>query len=335
MIKLPTVGIPAFPLGLACALALPSVAQPQAAPARFPITVQHAFGSTTIEKKPVRVATVAWANHEVPLALGVVPVGMAAANFGDDDGDGVLPWVEERLKELGAETPTLFDEGDGIDFEAVAASQPDVILAAHSGLSKSDYETLSMIAPVVAYPDAPWTTEWREMIRLNSAGLGLKAEGDALVDRIEEEIAESVGKHPELKGKSAMFITHLDPMDLSLIRFYTGNDTRVKFFEDLGLTSPKSVIDATRPGQYAGEISAEQIDRFNDVDIFVSYGGAELLTPLKNDPLASRMTAIAKDAVVMLGNTPAGTAAHPTPLAISWVLDDYVEMLAEAARKSE
>src|SRR5215217_5551488 len=98
--------------------------------AAYPITVRHAFGTTVIEKKPERVATVAWANHEVPLALGIVPVGMARANFGDDDADGILPWVAAKLDELKAETPVLFDEGDGIDFEAVAATRPDVILAA-------------------------------------------------------------------------------------------------------------------------------------------------------------------------------------------------------------
>ena len=57
----------------------------------YPVVIKHAFGTTTIAKKPQRVATVAWANHEVPLALGIVPVGFAAANFGDDDGDGLLP----------------------------------------------------------------------------------------------------------------------------------------------------------------------------------------------------------------------------------------------------
>lgn len=45
--------------------------------AAFPVTIKHAFGETTIEKAPERVATVGWANHEVPLALGVVPVGMS------------------------------------------------------------------------------------------------------------------------------------------------------------------------------------------------------------------------------------------------------------------
>ena len=47
---------------------------------------------------------------------------MSAASWGDDDDDGVLPWVEEKLEELGAETPVLFDETDGIAFEAVAAT---------------------------------------------------------------------------------------------------------------------------------------------------------------------------------------------------------------------
>lgn len=301
----------------------------------FPLTVRHAFGETVIRERPLRVATVAWANHEVPLALGIVPVGMAAAAFGDDDGDGLLPWVAARLKELGAPPPVLFDEGDGIDFEAVAATEPDVILAAYSGLSRADYETLSQIAPVIAYPGSPWATDWREMIRLNSAGLGLAAEGEALIGGLEARIAASVGGHPELAGKRAMFITHLDPTDLSLVRFYTANDTRVKFFADLGLQSPASVTAATRPGQFAGEVSAEEIDRFDDVDIFVSYGGPEMLAPLQAHPLAARMRAIGRGAVVMLGRGPAATAANPTPLSLPWVLDDYVAQLAAAARKSE
>lgn len=32
----------------------------------FPVTIEHAYGSTTIESQPERVATVAWGNHEVP-----------------------------------------------------------------------------------------------------------------------------------------------------------------------------------------------------------------------------------------------------------------------------
>ncbi len=300
----------------------------------YPVVIKHAFGTTVIAKKPERVATVAWANHEVPLALGIVPVGFASANFGDDDGDGLLPWVADRLNELHADKPVLFDEGDGIDFEAVAATHPDVILAAYSGLSQSDYDTLSQIAPVVAYPEAPWSTDWREMIRLDSAGMGMAAEGEALIKKIESEIAQTVASYPELHGKSAMFLTHLNASDLSTVNFYTTNDTRVKFFADLGLTAPKSIVAASAPGKFAGSISAERIDTFDDVDIVVTYGNEQLLDALEKNPLMARMPAIGKGALVTLGPNPVGTAANPTPLSISWVLKDYVALLADAARKS-
>jgi iron complex transport system substrate-binding protein len=324
-----------FPLALFAACLWIAAGALAADGTAYPIVIEHAFGTTVIPKKPVRVATVAWANHEVPLALGVVPVGFAAANFGDDDGDGLLPWVAEKLKELGGEKPVLFDEGDGIDFEAVAATKPDVILAAYSGLSRSDYETLSQIAPVVAYPQSPWSTDWRETIRLDSAGLGMAAEGEALISRIEKEIAGTVAGYPVLKGKSAIFVTHLDVTNLSTVNFYTANDTRVKFFADLGLTSPKSVLEATKPGQFAASVSAEKVDAFDDVDIVVAYGGTPLLDAVKADLLLSRMPAVGKDALVMLGRDPTGTAANPTPLSISWVLKDYVALLAEAAGKAK
>ncbi|MDR2252605.1 MAG: iron-siderophore ABC transporter substrate-binding protein [Bifidobacteriaceae bacterium] len=277
-------------------------------------------------------ATVAWANHEVPLALGVVPVGMAAANFGDDDGDGLLPWVEERLAELGGEMPVLFDETDGIDFEGVANTKPDVILAAYSGLSEEDYELLSEIAPVVPYPEAAWSTSWRDVIRYNAKGMGLEAEGEALVAQIEAQIAQTVAKYPGLAGTTTMFVTHVDTTDLSVVNFYTANDTRAAFFEDLGLVTPAAVAEASAAGQFAGSVSAEQVDQFEDVELIVTYGNQELVDTLKADPLLSQMPAIAADAVVFLdGSGPLGTAANPTPLAITWVLDEYVAMLAEAA----
>lgn len=217
--------------------------------------------TAALQEAPERVATVAWANHEVPLALGVVPVGMASANFGDDDGDGMLPWVGEKLDELGGETPVLFDETDGIDFEAVADSDPDVILAAYSGLTQENYDTLSQIAPVVAYPEEAWATSWRDVITFDAKGLGLEAEGTELISRIEGEIDEATAGYPELEGTATMFMTHVDPTDLSTVNFYTSADTRAAFFEDLGLTTPKAVAEASAGGKFSGSVSAEQLGR--------------------------------------------------------------------------
>lgn len=313
--------------------AAPSTSADPTTPAAegYPLTIEHALGTTIIPAKPERVATVQWANHEVPLALGVFPVGMAAANFGDDDGDGLLPWVKERLDELGAEVPVLFDETDGIDFEAVGDTNPDVILAAYSGLSQEDYDTLSKIAPVVPYPDAPWSTSWRDTILFNSLGMGLEEEGKALVADIEKQITDAVTAHSGLAGTSTMFLTHVDPSNLSTVKFYTSNDTRAAFFEDLGLTTPKAVADAAAAGSFSGEVSAEQVDVFDDVELIVTYGNEELVALLEADPLLSQMPAVKNGAIVHLdGSGPMGTAANPTPLAISWVLEDYVALLAAA-----
>ncbi|MGQ3384044.1 iron-siderophore ABC transporter substrate-binding protein [Glutamicibacter sp. TV12E] len=302
----------------------------------FPKSIKHALGTAEISKKPERIATVNWSNQEVPLALGVVPVGMAAANFGDDDGDGILPWVEEKLTELGGDTPVLFNETDGVDFEAVANSNPDLILAGYSGLTEEDYDTLSQIAPVVAYPQAAWSTSWRENIELSSEAMGQEAEGKEMIAGIEQDIAEGLEKHPNITGKSVMFVTHVDPADLSTVNYYTTHDTRTAFFDDLGMTTPKAVAEASSGEvKFSGEISAENVDELSDVDVIVTYGNDTLIDTLEADPLLSQMPAVKNEAIVALdGSGPLGTAANPTPLAISWVLDDYLDLLDEAASKA-
>lgn len=299
----------------------------------FPITVEHALGTTTIEEKPERVATVDWANQEVPLALGIVPVGMSKMTWGDDDGDGVQPWVEDKLKELGAETPVLFDETDGYDFEAVANTNPDVILAGYSGMTKDDYKTLSKIAPVVAYPDDPWATPWRESIKINSTALGMAEEGKQLIADLEKTIEEATAEYPELEGVTGMFMTHVDPTDLSEINFYSAADTRSKFLEDLGMKIAPSVVKASgNSGDYAGSISAERADELADVDVIITYGGKELIDALKDDPVLSQLPAVKNDAIVNLdGSKPIGTAANPTVLSVPVLTADYVKLLADAA----
>lgn len=301
--------------------------------AQFPVTIEHTYGETVIEAPPERVATVAWSNHEVPLALGIVPVGMAEVTWGDDDGDGVLPWVESRLEELGADTPALFDETDGIDFEAVADTAPDVILAAYSGLSQEEYDQLSKIAPVVAFPDIAWGTSMADMIRLNSQALGLASEGEALVADLDEEVAASFAEHPELAGASAVF-TYLDPSDLSQIGFYTTHDTRPGFLLDSGMEAPEAVVKASADSDgFYTTISSERADELDDADLVITYGDAEgeLVKTIQADPLLGTIPAVRSGAVATLvDSTPLAAMANPSPLSIPWGIDDYVALLAEA-----
>lgn len=304
---------------------------------QFPVTIEHIYGETVIEAKPERVAAVAWSNHEVPLALGVVPVGMSKAAWGDDDDNGLLPWVEDQLDELGAEAPVLFDEADGFDYEAVADTAPDVILASYSGLTEEEYEQLSKIAPVVAYPEVAWGTSYQDMIRLNSKAIGLEAEGDALIADLEALVATQFEAHPVLAGKDVVF-TYIDPADLSQIGFYTTQDTRPAFLHELGMGVPAVVAEASADTQeFYQTVSSERADEFDDVDLLVTYGDAEgeIVSTLQADPLIGKIAAVEAGAVaVLVDSTPLAAMANPSPLSIPWGIEDYFALMAEATETS-
>ena len=320
-------------VGCATATGDDSTSTTSAAGDGFPVTIEHAYGETVISSKPERVATVAWSNQEVPLALGVVPVGMAEVTWGDDDGDGVLPWVEDKLAELGADTPVLFDETDGIDFEAVADTQPDVILAAYSGLTQEEYDTLSKIAPVVAYPEVAWGTSYEDMIRLNSTAIGLADEGEALIDELHGTVDTALADFPELADSTVLF-SYIDPSDFSKVGFYTTLDTRPGFLADLGVPVPTVVTDeSAATDQFYTTVSAEEADRFADVDVFVTYGDASgsIVAQLQADPLLSQIPAIAEGRIAILeASTPLAASANPSPLSIGWGIHDYFALLAGA-----
>lgn len=303
----------------------------------FPVTIESALGSVTIEKKPERVATIAWGNQDVPIALGVVPVGVDSQvwSWDGDSEPGLYPWTTEALEELGAETPVIFDVTDGVDFEAIADVKPDVILAALSGISEEDYQTLNEdVAPVVAYPDIPWYTSWRDQILINSTALGLATEGEELVADIEGQIAAAT-EDSGFEGKTAAFF-YATPSDLSSISIYTGGDPRTALLEDLGFDLPQVAIDAMADGAFYKDFSAENADQLADVDVIVSYGDDTLLKALQADPLWSTLPAVKAGAVVAVGNGDAFSAAvSPTALSLPWVLDDYVALLKDAAAKAE
>ena len=299
----------------------------------FPVTIEHAFGETTIPARPERVATVAWSNHEVPLALGVTPVGFEKATWGDDDGDGVLPWVAEQLAVLGAPEPVLFDATDSLPFESIANTQPDVILAAYSGLTQEDYDQLSQIAPVVAYPEQPWGTTLEDQILMNATALGLESEGEQLVAKLEGEVAAAMDAHPQLRETTPVF-AFFDESDLSQIGVYTPLDPRMDFLLDAGMQQASILEEYAGSDSFYEQISAENPEAFDDVDLIITYGSgdaavnAALLEKLQADPLLSRIPAIAQGRVVFLGENPIAAAATPSPLSIPWGIDEYFATLA-------
>ncbi|GAA0291849.1 iron complex transport system substrate-binding protein [Gracilibacillus halotolerans] len=300
----------------------------------YPIIIDHAFGETKIESKPERVATIQWANHDVALALGVIPVGFSAANYGVQDDSGLLPWTAEKLEELNVEEPNVFQDTDGLDFEAISDTNPDVILAGYSGITEEDYELLSEIAPVVPYKSGPWVTTWREQVMLNATGMGMKAEGEQLIKDTETLVEEKASEYPEIKGTTVVWV-NFSATDMSQLHLYTPVDPRGSFLIELGMEYPETVIEAiSDPESYSFNLSAENADILNDADIIIGYGDESLYEAVKADPLLGKIPAIERGSVVFIGNdTPLAASGNPNPLSIAYTIDEYLELIGGAIEK--
>lgn len=302
--------------------------------ALYPMTIQHAFGETVLEKKPEKIATISWGNQDVPLALGIVPVGVSMANYGVTDGSGLLPWTKDAFKSLGVENPVLFDDVAGLNYEAIYKVAPDVILASYSGITQEEYDLLSEIAPVIPYQEMPWQTFWRDQITENASAIGMKEEGEVLVKDLESLIAEKLTAYPELTGKSAAFF-YFSPQDLSKFYIYLPADPRAAYLEDLQMVLPESVKKLQEENKsFAVELSAENVDLLTDVDLVITYGTEGLLETLQNDPLIGTMEAVKRGSVVVIEDgTPLAASGTPSALSIPATIDEYLKLMNDAAKK--
>ena len=304
------------------------------------ISIKHVYGTTEVPADATKVATVAWANQDVLLALGIMPLGFSKQTWGVTDGSGMLPWTKEKVDELtanGAAQPKLFDDDGGVKInpQAVNATKPEVILAVYSGMSKEEYETLSKIAPTVAYPKVAWGTPWRETIAINATAIGKKTEGDTLVADLEKQVADAVAKHPQIKGKAAAFCYTAEG-DATKFGYYTTADPRTAFLPDLGMKVPASVEKTSKENASAFnvDISTENADSLNDFDLIVMYGTESDLAAMQANSLLSQVRAIKNGAVAFVGNSdPMAASTNPGPLSIPWGIEKYVGLIATAAGK--
>ncbi|SEE45574.1 iron-siderophore ABC transporter substrate-binding protein [Jiangella alba] len=297
----------------------------------FPVTIEHALGSATLEEAPERVVTWGPSNQDAVLALGVVPVAMPFFDYGGDD-EGVLPWVRENLGD--AELPALLPNASGeeIPYEAIAEEQPDVIVAVYSGITQEEYDTLSAIAPTVAYPDGPWSTSWQDQTTIIGAALGRSAQAGELVAETEEYLATRTDEFPELAGTTFAYGAE----DGAQLALYTSDDVRVRLLTDLGMTLAPYVDEhAEGDGVYyyvspelAGDIEA---------DVFIGWFNDQVAADaFAASPAYAQLPAVAAGAFAPIAGEDYVTASSaPTVLSIPWMLDDYLPQLAAATAAGE
>ncbi|TLM73877.1 iron-siderophore ABC transporter substrate-binding protein [Pseudarthrobacter sp. NamB4] len=303
---------------------------------QFPVTIDHVYGETTIEKQPTRVATVSWVNDDVAIALGVVPVGLPKNEWGGNE-QGSTPWKDAALEDLGAgfgsdKAPVQYSEADGINFTEIAKLTPDVILAAYSGLTEEDYKKLNEIAPVVAHPELAYGTSWQDSTSIIGKALGKDTEAAKLISDTEATIKEKVAEYPQIAGKSFIY-GNLEPASADGVNVYTANDNRPRFLSGIGMTLAPVVEDNSKGSQkFFIPWSAEKANELES-DIFITWvPDAATKDSIKSNPLLGQIPAIKKGALVAdSDNTLTLSISASSPLSLPWSLDTFLPQLATAA----
>lgn len=286
-----------------------------AAAAAFPVTIEHAFGETTVEEEPVRVVSIGFTDHDVLLALGVEPVAIRQW-YGDFD--FVWPWAEDALGDLEPEVLP----SDDLNFEQIAALDPDLIIGQYIGLEEDEYETLSQIAPTIAQPadSPPFGAPWQEMTRTIGAAVGRSAEAEELVAGVEARFAEIRDTHPEFEGVALAYAGVYGEEQPS---FYVETDgsTRMRVLQDLGFVVPDELT-ALGADSFYHDISAERLDLLDQDVVLWEPAVLELLPTVETNQLYQSLAVAREDRDIFLTDPiVAGAMAHATVLSLPVVLD--------------
>ena len=313
-----------------CSGTAPAAEESAASEGAFPVTIEHAFGETTIDEQPTNVVTWGWGSADAAIALGVVPVAIPFQSYGGDE-SGVLPWIADALEEQGAATPTILPEStEEPPYEDIAAADPDVILANYSGIDQDQYDLLSQIAPVVAYPGDAWSTPWRDVVSTVGIALGKTAEADKVLADIDDELATQAAAHPEFEGKTLAAVWDV----AGTFYVYKKEDPRVEFMLDLGFVNAPAVDElANGESTFYYTLSYEELDKLES-DVVVSYSD----TQAEADTFVTSSHGLAIPAVKsgavaeLVGTEFIASVSPPTALSLPWGLDTLVEQLAVAAK---
>lgn len=172
-----------------------SLLPPAEGTTEYPLTLSTIYGETVLEERPERVAVIGFSpNFDALELLAVTPVYALTPDLDVNDPE----WV------AGIEFVDTATRSDPINFEGIAATNPDVIIALNFVWEQGDYDRLASIAPVLEREEevAGDQTDWRADQRRIGEVLDLAAAADAVVDAADARIAAVVAENEAFVGKT-------------------------------------------------------------------------------------------------------------------------------------
>ncbi|MEU3600952.1 iron-siderophore ABC transporter substrate-binding protein [Streptomyces sp. NPDC006798] len=295
----------------------------------FPVSIKSALGTAEIKKEPKRIVTLGQGSAETAIALGTTPVGIEGYPWGSDK-TGYLPWIHEAVTKKGDKLPKQFTGGEELDTEAILELDPDLILAPWSGITQKQYDVLKDIAPTVAYPDLPWSTNWDQQIEIISKAMGKPGESKKLISTIEKQLADAAATRPQYKDLKFSYVYNTGPGTLGVFK---PEEQRVKMVSSLGLTVDPVVNQFPETkGTDSALIGLENAGKLKDSDLlFTFYTDEKNRQEIEKQPLYAGIPAVKKGAVVVGDNNSFVTASSIiNPLTVPWTIDRYLPLIDKA-----
>lgn len=288
----------------------------------FPVTIDHALGSTTIEEPPERVVTVGFTDHDTVLALGVTPVGVR--DWYGDQPYATFPWAQDAL---GDAEPEVLGEAS-ISFEAVVALDPDLIIGIYDDLDQT-YDTLSDIAPTIAQSGdyEQYGQPWQETTRMVGQALGRSDLAEDLIRDVEDDFADARAEHPEFEGTTAAVAQFGEGAGTYFL--LPPEDPKAAFLTELGFEIPAEITEAIRDDETT-ELSFERLDLV-DQDIAVWLAGfesPELIAEVQDSSLYQSLDVVADERDLFL-EAGVDELSWATVLSLPAALEEVVPQLAE------
>ena len=313
-------------------------AVPKAEQGAFPVTLAHAFGSTTLTTAPQRIATLGYASHDVCIELGVLPVGVPQYEL---RGFGTSLWFNKAVTEMNAVMPQQYRDIDQPPYGQLEQLKPDLILAVNSDITKEQYQRLNEIAPVVAYPKAPLNTDWRTTTTMVGSALGQPKRAAELVASVEQGIAKAKASYSGLEGSTFVYLAANQAPGADF-EVYDADSNQARILRDFGVSpSPAlSVVSGagnrktnkTDAGSWLWD-SRRAADLQADIDVVAVSGDKDAMVESR---VLDSLPGAKRNALVLLKTSDDALAlVEASPLGVKWATLTVLPELARASYETK
>ncbi|MFT3944613.1 MAG: ABC transporter substrate-binding protein [Ancrocorticia sp.] len=271
--------------------------------ASYPVTVISDFGELTLESEPQRIVALTHLTFDTLLALEIEPVGgLVPTVVMNKD----APWYEGKLDDVAS-----IDGGNRkeIDYEAIAALKPDLILAGGGFAGEDTWDRLNEIAPTAGDFKVPGEDNWVSTLKNIGVLTNNEAKAESVLSSVQKKIDDATASF-SLEGKTALYATAYQG---NYMAFISPDDKVNQIFAQFGMSLPDGL-----EGQDQAAISMENYQLLDADILFFAASTVSEATTL------DRVPAVAEGRVAYVDDTYALGLVSPSALNLPVLIDDVL-----------